>query len=87
MTGDYGLFVRHEVFQAVLTATRTSRMRIIAFIESLSSDPFQQGDYTETDSAGRNCQVKIIGKHAVYFWADHAVKEVKVVDLIDADRT
>ena len=62
-------------------------MRIIAFIESLSSDPFQQGDYTETDSAGRNCQVKIIGKHAVYFWADHAVKEVKVVDLIDADRT
>jgi hypothetical protein len=56
-------------------------------LESLPADPFQVGDYSEPDTTGRPCQVKIIGKHAVYFWADHAGKEVRVVDLVDADRS
>ena len=82
----YELYVRHEVYQIIRDATQQSRTCIIAFVESLSADPFQSGDYSEPDTTGRPCQVKIIGKYAVYFWSDHAVKEVKVVDLLDADR-
>ncbi len=86
MQVNYALFIRHEAYDVVVAASRGARDRIMKFIESLPADPFQSGDYLETDSTGRDCQVKIIGKYAVYFWTDHAVKEVKVVDVIDADR-
>lgn len=87
MLVPYELYVRHEIYHVVQGASRSTRDRIVAFIESLPADPFQSGDYSEPDATGRPCQVKIIGKYAVYFWADHAVKEVKVVDLVDADQT
>lgn len=86
MQGDYALYVRKEAYQGMRTGSRVTRDRIIAFMESLQTDPFQSGDYSETDSTGRDCQVKIVGKYAVYFWADHAVKEVRIADIVDADR-
>ncbi len=85
MSASYELYVRHEIYHVIRGSSHHSRDRIVAFIESLSSDPFQTGDYSEPDPTGRPCQVKVIGKYAVYFWVDHAVKEVRVVDLVDAD--
>ena len=35
----------------------------------------------ESDEVGRPVQVLIIGQRAVCFWADHAVREVKILDL------
>jgi hypothetical protein len=86
MQVNYALYVRHEAYDVIRAGSRAARDRIVAFIESLPSHPFQSGDYSETDATGRDCQVKIIGKYAVYFWTDHAVKEVKVVDIVDADQ-
>ena len=33
------------------------------------------------DGVGRALEVKIIGAHAVTFWADHAAKEIKVIQV------
>jgi hypothetical protein len=85
MQASYELYVRHEFNVALLSASRNYREQITRFIESLAGNPFQTGDYSENDSSGRLCSVKVIGKFAVYFWADHAAKEVRVVDLLDAD--
>ena len=85
MYESYNLYVRHELYHTLKDASRHNRDRILAFIESLPSDPFQSGDYTEEDPSGRSCQVKVVGKYALYFWADHPAKEMKIVDLIDAD--
>jgi len=52
----------------------------------LAEDPFRAGDYVERDDIGRPIQVKIIGRYAVFFWSDHPVKEVKIVDLKSAGR-
>jgi hypothetical protein len=35
----------------------------------------------EKDEVGRPIQVLIRGRHALYFWADHPVKEIKIIDL------
>jgi hypothetical protein len=35
---------------------------------------------------GNPVQIKIIGDYALTFWADHAVKEVKVTRIERADR-
>jgi hypothetical protein len=86
MPGSYVLFIRREVYSILHESSRTARNRVVSFIEALSANPFQSGDYSEKDSTGRDCQVKIIGKYAVFFWADHAGKEIKIVDMIDADK-
>ena len=59
--------------------------RILSFIEGLAANPFVEGDYLERDGTGRECQVRIIGKFGVFYWPDHAEKEVRIVDLIEAD--
>ena len=85
MSELYELFIRHEVYSAMRHISQLAQTKICDFAESLLNDPFQLGDYSEPDDTGRACQVRIIGKHAVYFWVDHAVKEIKIVDLLDAD--
>jgi hypothetical protein len=44
------------------------------------------GDYVERDEIGRPIQVLILGRVALWYWADHAAKEVKVLDLTSAGR-
>jgi hypothetical protein len=87
MDVSYDLYVRHEVYHALRSLSRSHREVMLSFIESLPANPFRAGDFTETDQAGRPCQVILLGKYALYFWADHAAKEIRVIDLIDADRT
>ena len=86
MPTSYELYVRHEIYYLLREIPRSSRDRILTFVDSITADPFQSGDYAEPDATGRRCQVRIIGKYAIYFWVDHAVKEIRIIDLIDADQ-
>jgi len=56
------------------------------FIRSLADHPNTAGDFTEKDNAGRPVQVKIIGRYAITYWADHAVSEIKVTHIKLADK-
>jgi hypothetical protein len=59
---------------------------MMKFIRSLADNPNTAGDFTETDNSGRMVQVKVIGRYAVTFWADHAVSEIKVTHIKSADK-
>ena len=85
MGSAYDLYVRHEVYLAIGSIKNKPRGEIIRFLESLSSDPFQKGDYQDRTPEGREIQVKVIGSYALLYWVDHPVREVKVVDLVQAD--
>jgi len=52
----------------------------------LADNPTKPGDYEERDDAGRPIQIKIVGDYALTYWADHAVREVKVIQIEKADR-
>jgi hypothetical protein len=67
--------------------SRRDRDLILRFLESLGSNPFARGDYEETDEVGRPVQIKVIGRYALTYLPDHAVKEVKVAKIELADRT
>ena len=66
--------------------SRTDRDRILKFIEALADNPWKVGDYEERDDVGHPVQIKIIGDYALTSWADHAVKEIKVIRVETADR-
>lgn len=82
----YNIFLRLEATEAIRAVRGAQRTRISAFIDLLANDPFQVGDYTERDESNRQIEIKVIGQYAITFWSDHAVKEVKVVDIQRADR-
>lgn len=81
----YKVLISIEILQFQRPA-RSDRDKILSFLESLAIDPFKPGDYEERDDVGHPVQIKIIGDYALTYWADHAVKEVKVVRFEIADR-
>ena len=81
----YAVYLRIEAAELLKSVAAPDRRGIENFVDSLSGNPFKTGDYTETDAAGRPIQIKILGNFAVAFWADHAVKEIKVVAIVRAD--
>ena len=82
----YKIFLRLEAAEALRAIRGSQRQRVAAFIDSLTDDPFQKGDYTERDESDREIEIKVIGQYAITFWPDHPVKELKVVDIRRADR-
>jgi hypothetical protein len=82
---SYKVLVTIEALQ-MKRPIRMERDRILSFLEALANDPDRPGDYTERDDAGRSVQIKIVGDFALTYWADHAVKEIKVTKIEKADR-
>jgi hypothetical protein len=81
----YKVLVSVEVLR-LKRPSRQQRDRILLFLESLAEFPSTLGDYQDRDDIGRPVQIKIIGNIALTYWADHAVKEVKVIKIEAADR-
>lgn len=86
MTSPYRVFIAADVIAALRECSRLEKLTITNLFDNLSLNPFRAGDYVEPDEVGRPVQVMVVGNRAVYFWADHAIKEVKVTDLKFAGR-
>lgn len=72
---------------ALVSAPRRGWQRetVMNFIRSLAGSPNTVGDFSEKDTTNRVVQVKVVGRHAITFWADHAVCEVKITHIQPAD--
>jgi len=66
--------------------SRRDRDLMLNFLEALARDPDAKGDYQEQDEVGRTVQIRVMGHYALTYWADHAVREVKVMKIELADR-
>ncbi|HTB63179.1 MAG TPA: hypothetical protein VK737_06285 [Opitutales bacterium] len=80
----YRVMVSREVLR-MDKPSRRERKRILMFLDHLAVDPFQEGDFQDRDEDGRDLQIKIIGKYALAFRADHAAREVRVTEITEAD--
>ena len=58
----------------------------MAFIRALADNPQLPGDFTDQDDELRHRQIRIVGRHAVTYWVDDAVKAVMIWDISLADR-
>lgn len=80
---EYQVFVDSEIFELILTVRGSKKTEIREFLRSLKSNPFERGEFS-TLRMGRKVEIKYFGKYSIYFWADHAVKEVKIVDFVSS---
>jgi hypothetical protein len=82
----HDVYLRREAHEFLRNCGREERQNLLTLLDSLAQSPFTIGDFTEKDRTGREVQGLICRRAAILFWADHAVKEVKVVDIRLADR-
>ena len=78
---SYRVFLAKEVVAQLRSCKRNEQNMMNRFFDEIGDDPFRVGDFVEMDDVGRDIQVTVIGRYALYFWSDHAVKEVKVVGM------
>jgi len=57
------------------------RRMIISQIERLANNPYTVGDFEVTDWSGRKNQVQVLHGFSITYWADHAVKELRILDV------
>jgi hypothetical protein len=82
----YRVFLAKEIVAQLRDCKRLEREVMTRFFDEIADDPFRQGDFVELDDVGREIHVKLVGRYALYFWSDHAVKEIKVVGMRFAGR-
>ncbi len=80
----YAIYISEAALNSAPRSGR-QRERLMQFIRSLADNPNTSGDFSEPDDARRTVQVKIVGRYAITFWADHAVSEIKITHIKTAD--
>lgn len=86
MPAPYQVWLRQPCLDYLGTLKPPARQRLISWLEALANDPSKDGDFTIRGGDDRDWQVVILGPHAVVWWADHAVCELKIVAIRPADR-
>lgn len=80
------VWLRQEAYDYLDSIAMAERQRLLVWIERLAGQPNRDGDFTELGSDGRAWHVAVIAAHAVVWWVDSPVREVKVVAIRRADR-
>ena len=82
----YKIYMALEAVEALQAVPWAQRARLSRFIDSLADNPTQAGDYAEKDETDRTIQIKVLGRFAIAYWRDDAVEEIRVVEVVRADR-
>ncbi len=82
MSTLYEPVLSSKAWEHLSSCTKSRQRRLIKLINTLADYPFQLGDYQTTDSVGRPIENLRIEGYMIIYWADHAVKELRILDLV-----
>ena len=82
MSLEYDLFLNRTTSSELLTLSKKERRKIVGLLDRLASNPFFDVDHTFTDQKGRLVYKSIMEDFLVTFSIDHAIKEVKIHELL-----
>jgi hypothetical protein len=82
MSAGYS-YVLSEVASAfAFRLPRAEQQRLATACRLLASMPHSEGDYTTTDHTGRVLQNLLIDDWVLTYWADDAVKELRITEVV-----
>ena len=79
----YGYVLSDEVFAVLLGLSKRQQRRLAAEFERLARHPNASGRYNEKDAEGHTIQFHLDRGWWIGCWVDHAVREVRVVQLVE----
>jgi hypothetical protein len=65
----------------LVSLSKPRQRKLIGLLYQLADNPSQIGDYSEPDQSGREVQFLIVRDILIAFWADDAVREMRIVDI------
>lgn len=80
MSPRYDFAISGEASRFLFGSSKRIRAKAEDAFELLSKHPFTDGDFQETSPSGRTHEVKLFGNLIVTYWADHAAREIRVVN-------
>jgi len=81
MTERYAYALDEAALDVFGGCTNRERDQLVKIFRALAEFPTESGDFAEPSATGRRVEVKRFGKWQVSYWPDHAVKELRVVDV------
>ncbi|HET7537482.1 MAG TPA: hypothetical protein VFJ90_13565 [Candidatus Didemnitutus sp.] len=80
---DYEPVLSGQASSFLVGLRRTQQAEVVGLIFQLSRHPHQLGDYATRDGTGRAVQHLAVGEWHFSFWADHAVRELRVTEIAE----
>ena len=77
----YRAVVHGEAVKLLLACPARERRLLLRLLEQLEANPFREGDFRVKDETERLQQVTGVAGFLVTYYADHAVKEVRVTEI------
>jgi len=81
MRSAYTFAVDDSVLQAFAQSKPRDRLDLLKIFQHLADHPSLPGDHVRKTATFRETQVKRFGKWLVTWWPDHAVSELRIIDL------
>jgi hypothetical protein len=81
----YQVWLSQAAFAYLEAIDDAERQRLIAWMERLPNQPDVRGDFQERSGDGREWEVSVVAVHAIIWWVDGPVREIKVVAIRSAD--
>ena len=79
-------FVTAEAIKLAFAAATARHQRILYdCFRDLATHPFRQPDFFETDSSGRKVSVPSHDEWLISYWADHAIRQIVIVEVVFVD--
>jgi len=85
MTRGWKAVLDDSAVEFLLSCRAPQRQTLIAFMDRLRANPCMSGDFVESDDTGRELQVKLHREFLVTYWIDHPAKEIRIVEIEEAD--
>lgn len=73
-----------DVIDSIGGSDRPDRDQLVAFLVGLGENEHLRGTFVEKDNRGRNIEVSIVGRNAVYFYVDPASEIVRILRIVPA---
>ena len=77
----YALVLDETAAMTLATVSRPQQRRLGVILDSLKAVPLRPGDFQQRDATGRLHEVALIDDWLVTYWSDHAVRELRIVNL------
>ena len=85
MPRPFQLWLRQAAYDYLDGLELAERQRLLVWLDGLVANPSRVGDFVERSADGREFEIALIGRHAIVWWIDDPVREVKVVTIRPAD--
>ena len=79
------VWLRQNAYDYLDTLDVSERQRLLVWLERLGQHPDRIGDFSERGDDGREWQIAVVAGHALVWWTDSPVAEIKVVAIRSAD--